>query len=785
MVIACISNQSYSQMFVESESYSNMSGVQTEGTSDEGGGTNVGYIDSGDWMTYSINIPVTGDYEISFRTASESGGGIINLTTDETSLTDLNVPSTGGWQIWQTITTESLALNEGPQTFKLTATTGGFNLNWMEFKLVSPTDEIAPTAPVIGSHTSDAHNIDLSWSASTDEGSVVVGYKIYNEDVFLAFTESTNFSLSKLAPETVFELSIHAIDLAGNSSAAALLSTATTALDLELVWSDEFDGSEVNTDNWNYQVGGDGWGNNEAQYYTDGDNSSVSDGLLTIEIRKETIGSNNYTSSRMNTSDKFDFKYGRIEVRATLPKTGGTWPAIWTLPTNWIYGGWPNSGEIDIMEHSATYGYGDVFGTIHTEAYNHTLGTQKGGGVTYEDVTDTFHTYTLEWYPDHLDWYFDDVLVFTFANEYKTSAEWPFDDEHHLLINVAVGGSLGGNIDTNGTWPQQMQVDYVRVYDLNLGADDTTAPSSPTSLTATSTGVSVTLNWAQSTDDQYVQKYNIYQNDVLLPTSSSGSEITISGLEPETEYTFGIQAEDFGGNVSEIVYVTVSTTEVSSDIIPGIVQAEDYLYMEGVQTEDTEDLGGGTNVGWIDTDDWMEYSIDVQTAGQYFLRARVAAESSEGSLQLLDEDNQVLTTLTVPVTGGWQSWAYVESDSFALEAGVQRVVLKALSSGYNLNLFELSNDFSSILNSTKDYVSQLVRLYPNPMNGNSLIIDQMGVSQSVKVRVLNIQGKEIYSQQFTDVRNMITINNLLLNDGIYIVGILSDNDSKNIKLLVK
>ncbi|MGL1886892.1 MAG: carbohydrate-binding protein [Reichenbachiella sp.] len=783
LIIACFSNLSYSQMFVESESFASMSGVQTQGTSDEGGGINIGYIDNGDWMTYSIDIPVAGDYKISFRTASENGGGVMKLTSSRNSLTDLNVPSTGGWQIWQTITSESLSLSKGSHTLKVTATTGGFNLNWMEIKLVSPSDNFAPTTPVIGQHNADEHNIDLSWSASTDEGSVVVGYKIYNSGVFLAFSEETSFSLSKLAPETAFELAIHAIDLAGNSSEAAFLSTATTALNLELIWSDEFDGTTVDREKWNFSVGPNN-ANNEEQYYTDGNNSNIVDGKLTIEAKIEEKEGWEYTSSKLTTIGKGDWTYGRIEVSAKMPDAGGTWPAIWMMPTNSAYGGWPNSGEIDVLEHVGN-NLGWAFGTVHTGAYNHILGTQSGGGMTIEDIHQTFHKYIIEWYPDRIDFYFDDLHYFTFHNDYKTSAEWPYDQSFYLILNIAVGGDLGGTVHPEDTWPSVMEVDYVRVYDFNLGAEDTTAPSTPTDLTATSTGIDVTLRWTQSTDDQYVKKYNIYQNDVLLSSSASGGKITISGLDPETEYSFGVQAIDFGENVSETVNVTISTTEVTSQIIPGVVQAEDFLYMEGVQTENTEDVGGGINVGWIDTDDWMEYSIDVQTAGQYFLSARVAAQAAEGSLQLIDKDDNILTTIAVPVTGGWQSWASVESSAFDLEAGVQRVVLKALSSGFNLNSFELSNEFSGILTSTKEYGNQWMRLYPNPMNRKRLIIDQLGTSEFVKVTVRNIQGKKIYSQQFTDVKKKISINNLHLNAGIYIVNVSTDTESKSIKLTVK
>ena len=147
------------------------------------------------------------------------------------------------------------------------------------------------------------------------------------------------------------------------------------AQEYELVWSDEFDYTGLpNSEKWSYDVGGSGWGNNELQYYTENrtENARVENGNLIIEARKESYGGNNYTSARLITKSQGDWLYGKIEVRAKLPGGRGAWPAIWMLPTDWAYGGWPSSGEIDIMEYVG-YDPGVVHGTVHTESYNHTL----------------------------------------------------------------------------------------------------------------------------------------------------------------------------------------------------------------------------------------------------------------------------------------------------------------------------------------------------------------------------------------------------------------------------
>lgn len=242
------------------------------------------------------------------------------------------------------------------------------------------------------------------------------------------------------------------------------------ALTYSLAWSDEFDGTTINKDNWFFETGGSGWGNNELQYYTDGLNASVKDGLLDIEARKETYNNLEYTSARMVSRGKQDFLYGKIEVYAQMPKTKGTWAAIWMMPQTSAYGGWPSSGEIDILE---TVGYAPdrIYGTIHTAVFNHKKGSQKGYTAVL-DQPEAFHLYTIEWLPDQIRYYVDGVFKFRFAPgiflDCPTSAQWPFDRTFYFVLNVAVGGDWGGaqGVAEEG-WPQHMLIDYVRVYQID------------------------------------------------------------------------------------------------------------------------------------------------------------------------------------------------------------------------------------------------------------------------------------------------------------------------------
>jgi beta-glucanase (GH16 family) len=233
-------------------------------------------------------------------------------------------------------------------------------------------------------------------------------------------------------------------------------------------WQDEFDyRGKPDPAKWGYDLGAGGWGNHELQDYTDRiDNAFVADGVLTIEARKEARDGARYTSARLMSKDKGDFLYGRFEARAKLPAGRGTWPAIWMLPTDWRYGDWPRSGEIDIMEHVG-FDPGRIHASAHTQAYNHVAGTQKTAIRVVDGATTGFHVYRVDWTPDAIRGYVDDALVLEFANEGRGPDAWPFDQRFHLLLNVAVGGDWGGQQGVDdGAFPARMQVDYVRVYRL-------------------------------------------------------------------------------------------------------------------------------------------------------------------------------------------------------------------------------------------------------------------------------------------------------------------------------
>jgi beta-glucanase (GH16 family) len=239
--------------------------------------------------------------------------------------------------------------------------------------------------------------------------------------------------------------------------------------DWELVWADEFDYNGLpDTTGWAYDVGGHGWGNQEKQYYTESrlENARVENGVLVIEAIREPMDSNDYTSARLVTKGKNEWLYGRFEIRAKLPKGTGTWPAIWMLAADQHYGEeyWPHNGEIDIMEHVG-YNQGRIHASTHSLQYYWLKGTQRTDTIFSPDVSESFHNYVMEWYPEKIQVYMDDSLYFTSPNDGTGWEAWPFDQPFYLILNIAVGGAWGGQkgID-DSIWPQRMEVDYVRVY---------------------------------------------------------------------------------------------------------------------------------------------------------------------------------------------------------------------------------------------------------------------------------------------------------------------------------
>ncbi len=413
---------------------------------------------------------------------------------------------------------------------------------------------------------------------------------------------------------------------------AALLPIATSLAEYTLVWSDEFDGPDIDPANWEFMYGdgsdygNPGWGNNEWQWYTDrSENCYISGGQMHIAARRDYWQGHEYTSARLRTLYRADFLYGRIEASIKLPSTQGIWPAFWMLPTDSPYGGWAASGEIDIMESINTADR--VYGTIH---YGGTWPENVHSGGDYADGTDysaDFHTYTLQWEPDAMLWYVDGQLYYA-----VTSSGWysdadpgntraPFDNAFHMLLNVAVGGNWPGYPDGSSVFPQELVIDWVRIYQ-----DEAPPPEQ--------------------------QPYH-------------GTPLAIPGR---------IELEDFDIGADGVAYHDCDAANNGGQYRPS----------SGVDIEECGE--GGYNVGWLCETEWLEYTVDIAIPGPYIAEARVASQSTGGPFSLELDETPISSPFNVPVTGGWQTWTTI-SREVILSAGehVLRFANGGTSEEYNIN----------------------------------------------------------------------------------------------------
>jgi beta-glucanase (GH16 family) len=310
----------------------------------------------------------------------------------------------------------------------------------------------------------------------------------------------------------------------------------------QLVWSDEFnqaDGSSPDPTKWGFDIGGGGYGNNELESYTSRTNNArIQGGQLVIEADQENYTGpdnipRNYTSARMLTKGKWSWTYGRMEARIKLPRGQGIWPAFWMLGANINTTPWPGCGEIDIMENIGKTNNNEqarVYGTIHgpQSGGDYNGGAGVGGNYTLPGgaaLGDNFHIFAVEWTTNQFKWYLDNVQYFTATPaSLPSGGTWPFTQPQFILLNLAVGGNWPGNPDGTTVFPQQMLVDYVRVY--NYVA---TAPDPPTGLNASPGNASAYLNWDASTSG--ATGYNIKR------ATTSGGSYALVGSSATNSFT--------------------------------------------------------------------------------------------------------------------------------------------------------------------------------------------------------------------------------------------------------
>lgn len=388
--------------------------------------------------------------------------------------------------------------------------------------------------------------------------------------------------------------------------------------DYEIVWSDEFNYTGTpDSSKWSYELGtgNGGWGNNELQTYTNREeNAYVENGNLKITAKRENYNGSSFTSARLVSRGKGDFKYGYFEMRAILPGGRGVWPAFWMMPTDSVYGGWPKSGEIDIMEYVGNR-KDYILGTVHSEAFYG--GNARGSQLKVSGVEDGYHTYSLLWDDSWMYFYVDGIQYHKIQNGKMSKNNykyWPYDQNFFVILNVAMGGNLGGNIGDEFS-ESSMIVDYVRVYQKNMNGIDTEKPSKAILDGYTSSSSSISLSWRSANDNYGIKQYEVVVDgkQVLATTKNS---CTINGLNPNQKYTVQILAVDRGGNFSVSPATQIKTTDVLR--VPGKIEIEQYFIGEG-----TNILANPNNSQSVDfsivhgENPYIICEVNASKAGQY------------------------------------------------------------------------------------------------------------------------------------------------------------------------
>lgn len=641
----------------------------------------------------------------------------------------------------------------------------------------------------------------------------------------------------------------------------------------ELVWADEFDYDGLpDSTKWSYEVGGGGWGNNELQYYTSKKlkNASVADGKLSIAALFESFGGKSYTSARLVSKLKGDWLYGRIEVSAKLPSGRGTWPAIWMMPTDGAYGTWPNSGEIDIMEHVG-YDPHVVHCNTHTSLYNGANG--KGASIQVPDAFDAFHVYAVEWTPEKMSFYVDDTKYFTLnvTSDYRS---WPFNKRFFLIMNIAVGGNWGGvqGVD-NTVFPAKMVVDYVRVYKssdfLQMAGNsevfkgqtgarylvlkeegrtyEWTVPEGA-SITSGQGTNEIVVDWGCTAGtvqchlgtacSQYdlsmevANKEYAVDGPYFVTDNQQGIKLTARGAG-ESDITWSLpadativsgQATDTlvlnWGSGADTVKLHVENTCGTWDLIhtlrhygqfaypnpsephliPGIIRADEYDYGgEGVayhdatagnagtgpradESVDTEFSGSGTDVGWIDAGEWLEYTIRVPVAGTYYLSLRTASanETSRGPARIIVNNVTKIIALYPSMSGSWTTFYSIPFQPVTLATTDTLLRIEMGSGGFNLGDISI---LEHIPTSLTDRPADNLVVYPVPVKDVLHINCPDGARM---ITVSDLSGRVLYrSQPKSFTGNVLSVSFDGFPAGMYVVSLTDRNNRTTISKVIK
>ncbi len=492
------------------------------------------------------------------------------------------------------------------------------------------------------------------------------------------------------------------------------LTASCAHAEYKLLWSDEFEAASINKSNWQHEVYPGVVSNaQQIQYYTDrAENSFIKDGCLVIQTDKEKYDISNYTSARLNTYGRFALLYGKVEARIKMPSGKGLQSKLWMLPVDLKYGAWAASGEIDIVE-AAGQNPKEVTGGIYFGGFGpgseHVDQSYSDGT---SDFSEDFHIYTMEWQPYELRWYVDGKL-YAAQNGWSTTGgpyPAPFDKPFYLGLNVLAVKE----VDENISWPQQMLVDWIRVYKIE---GDNKAPQikilSPADKIKTSGDIVIKVE--ASDPEGELAKVQFYKDDELIGESKQPPysfnwpggldgcyKIRAKAIDKQgyvradsinVEYGIGCPPEPFHGEPFQI---------------PGKIEAEDFdKSPKGDSYYDTDPMNnggayrknvgvdiqacdeGGFNVGWMLKGEWMQYTVAVAKDGTYDIRLRVASPNDDSGVHLEFGDDKT-ESVPVPNTGSWQNFTDLVIQNVQLKAGKQIMKVFVDKDGFNLNYIEIT-----------------------------------------------------------------------------------------------
>ena len=539
----------------------------------------------------------------------------------------------------------------------------------------------------------------------------------------------------------------------------------------DLVWSDEFStNGAVNSSKWFHQTqlpGGTGWFNGEVQHYTNKlSNSFVDTGSLNIVAIKESFTdqgvTKQYTSARLNS--KYAFKYGRVDVRAKIPKEAGTWPALWMLgkkvnePGAYFYSSgdvidWPACGEIDILEHGITRSQPDNYiqSALHTPSSSGN--TSDIGGVTVGDnIANNYHIYSMNWSPNQISFLVDNVVFYTYSPSSKNASNWPFDKEQYLLLNIAMGG-VAGAIDPNFS-QTSMVIDYVRVYQNTT--PDTQKPTNFIASVGNIAGSAVEL-LLNANDDSGNVTYNVTYgaNGTASTFSPSGVQksLVISGLLPNTDYTFSVSASDASGNtfINNPIVLKAKTT-VILDCGGTDIEAQQGSFS----------LGYKYNFETIGTDVKITFELlDTNRVGVDGILWRQSPFGETGMTRV--SGNKFTSTITGQTPGSTINYAC----KFAYASGlsVTKYISYVVGSSCNLGI-----ENNSELNQS---------YYPNPVE-NKLYLQLL--DDQNQIILTDILGRELLQEV---VKSSHNVDMSAFKSGIYFLKVKNSKGVQNMKIIKK